>query len=64
MAAFFAVAHERGDSGGSASNGERLQLGATCGEGERETNGAGGVFGQALALFWSADARRGDLGSA
>ena len=39
-------------------------LGAACGEGEREANGAGGAFGQALALFWSADARRGGFGRA
>ena len=31
-------------------------LGAARGEGEREANGAGGAFGQELALFWSADA--------
>ena len=30
----------------------------------REGNGWVSTFGQALALFWSADARRGDLGSA
>ena len=29
----------------------------------REGNGAASAFGQALALFWSADARHGDLGS-
>jgi len=39
-------------------------LGAARGEGEREAMGQAGAFGQALALFWSADARRGDLGSA
>ena len=29
------------------------------GEGEREAMGQAGAFGQALALFWSADTRRG-----
>ena len=31
------MAHERGDGGGSAGNGERLRLGAARDEGERET---------------------------
>ena len=39
-------------------------LGVARGEGEREANGVGGAFGQALALFWSADARRGGFGRA
>ena len=30
----------------------------------REGNGAVSAFGQELALFWSADVRRGDLSSA
>ena len=37
---------------------------ALCVEKAREGNGAVSAFGQALALFWSADARRGDLDSA
>ena len=38
-------------------------LGAARGEGERE-KWSGERVQQALALFWSADARRGDLGCA
>ena len=37
---------------------------ALCAEKAREGNGAVSAFGQELALFWSADARRGALGRA
>ena len=48
----------------AVGNGGRLRwLGAARGEGEREKWSSERVQ-QALALFWSADARRGDLGSA
>ena len=57
-----ASAHDDGDARSGMADG--CGLGAACGEGEREANGAGGAFGQALALFWSADARRGGFGSA
>ena len=53
-----------GESEGSADNGGWLWLGAACGEGEREANGAGECVGQALAFFWSADARRGGVSTA
>ena len=56
-----ASAHDDGDARSGMADGRGL--GAARGEGEREANGSGCAFGQALALFWSADARRGDLGS-
>ena len=45
----------------SVRNGGRLRLGAARGEGEGEANGAGECVGQALAFFWSADARCGGI---
>ena len=46
--------HDDGDAQSGMADGRGLD--AARGEGEREANGAGGAFGQALALFWSANA--------
>ena len=54
-----ASVHNDGDARSGMTDG--YGLGAVRGEGEREANGAGGAFGQALALFWSVDARRGGV---
>ena len=43
---------------------ELQRLGAARGGGEGEANGAGECVGQALAFFWSADARHGGVGRA
>ena len=52
--------HDDGDT--RSEMGKLLRLGAARGGGEREANGAGECVGQALALFWSVDARRGGFG--
>jgi len=52
--------HDDGDA--RSEMGKPLRLGAARGGGEREANGAGECVGQALALFWSVDARRGGFG--
>ena len=57
-----ASAHDDGDVRSAMA--ELAADTALCAEKAREGNGAVSAFGQALALFWSADARRGDLGSA
>ena len=55
-------AHDDGDT--RSEMGKLLRLGAARGGGEREAMEQASAFGQALAFFWSSDARRGDLGSA
>ena len=44
------------------NGGRLLWLGAARGEGERKSKWRGECVGQALALFWSVDARRGGFG--
>ena len=57
-----ACAHGGGDAR-SAMVGGCCEHGAARGEGERE-KWSDERIQQALALFWSTDARRGDLGNA
>jgi len=55
---------ELGDDEARPAMAELHRLGAACGGGEREANGAGECVGQALAFFWSSNARRGNFGRA
>ena len=57
-----ANAHDDGDA--LSAMAELAADTALCAEKAREGNGAVSAFGQALALFWSADARRGAFGRA
>ena len=57
-----ASAHDDGDARSAMA--ELAADTALRAEKAREGNGAVSVFGQALALFWSADVRRGAFGRA
>ena len=57
-----ANAHDNGDARSAMA--ELAADMALCAEKAREGNGAVSAFGQALALFWSVDARCGAFGRA